>query len=633
VLTVVYARRILKTGHKWWLYHDASTTVSNADPSDQAHSAPIKVTVFMRSSSSSPPQDRRTGRGRRTRQAALVAALLAVPAAVALPGPANAATARTYVVVYAGSAQSARAAIATLGGTVVSENAKVGLATIASTDPAFEAKADQNAALVGAAPNSPIGYAVPDAAGAGSTDPGDSFTQRERSTSRAGGAPSHWGPPGKPTPAAEPLAGAQWDMQMIGATPTGSYKSQPGNKGVLVGVIDTGIDGTHPDVAPNFNAKLSRNFVTDIPTDPVSGEEMDGPCEHPSCVDPVNEDDDGHGTHVASTIAAPINGLGIAGVAPNVQLVNIRAGQDAGFFFLKPTIDAITYAGDIGVDVVNMSFYTDPWLFNCTANPADTPQQQAEQRTIITATQRAVGYATAHNVTLIAASGNESTDLDHLSSDDTSPDYPYPQSGTAAHSRVIDNSCLSMPSEAKGVLSVNAVGPSKRLSYFSNYGLTHTTVAAPGGDYDDQYGSATFRTPGNLILAAYPKNVATAVGDIDSAGNPTTPFVIRDDSKGVTSYYQYLQGTSMASPHAVGVAALIVSQLGRPDRAHGGLTLDPKTVTRALEQTAASTACPAANQYPEPQNAGYEPVCQGTAKDNGFYGYGIISASNLAKLR
>ncbi|WP_045880019.1 S8 family serine peptidase [Pseudofrankia sp. DC12] len=588
----------------------------------------------MRSSSSSLPQDRRTGRGRRAKQAALVAALLAVPAAVALPGPANAAAARTYVVVYAGSAESGRAAVASLGGTVVSENAKVGLATITSTDPAFEAKADRSAALVGAAPNSPIGYAVPDAAGGSSTDPGDSFTQKERSSSRSGGSPSHWGPPVKPrTPADEPLAGAQWDMQMIGATQAGSYKSQPGNKGVLVGVIDTGIDGTHPDIAPNFNAKLSRNFVTDIPTDPVSGEEMDGPCEHPSCVDPVNEDDDGHGTHVASTIASPVNGLGIAGVAPNVQLVNIRAGQDAGFFFLKPTIDAITYAGDIGVDVVNMSFYTDPWLFNCTANAADTPQQQAEQRTIIAATQRAVAYASARNVTLIAASGNESTDLDHISSDDTSPDYPYPQSGTAAHSRVIDNSCLSMPSEAKGVLSVNAIGPSKRLSYFSNYGLTHTTVAAPGGDYYDQYGTAAFHTPGNLILAAYPKNVAAAVGDIDAAGNPTTPFVIRDDSKGVTSYYQYLQGTSMASPHAVGVAALIVSQLGRPDRAHGGLTLDPKVVMRALEQTATPVACPTANQYPEPDHAGYAPVCQGTVKDNGFYGYGIINASNVAKLR
>jgi len=63
--------------------------------------------------------------------------------------------------------------------------------------------------------------------------------------------------------------------------------------------------------------------------------------------DKVPLDEDGHGTHVASTIAAPINGIGMAGVAPNVTLVNLRAGQDSGFFFLGPTVDALTYAGGI----------------------------------------------------------------------------------------------------------------------------------------------------------------------------------------------------------------------------------------------------------------------------------------------
>ncbi len=185
---------------------------------------------------------------------------------------------------------------------------------------------------------------------------------------------------------AEPLAYLQWDMQMMDATPDGSYDEQRGRRDVLVGIIDTGIDGSHPDIAPNFNRKLSRNFTTDIPL-------VDGPCEVASCVDPADVDDNGHGTHVAGTVAAPINGIGMAGVAPNVTLVNLRAGQDSGYFFLAPTIDAITYAGDNGIDVVNMSFYTDPWLYNCRANPADSPAQQLEQATIIDATQRAVDYA------------------------------------------------------------------------------------------------------------------------------------------------------------------------------------------------------------------------------------------------
>ena len=50
-------------------------------------------------------------------------------------------------------------------------------------------------------------------------------------------------------------------------------------------------------------------------------------------------------------------------------MVNIRAGQDSGYFFLQATLEALTYAGDIGVDVINMSYYTDPWLFNCVEQP------------------------------------------------------------------------------------------------------------------------------------------------------------------------------------------------------------------------------------------------------------------------
>ena len=88
-----------------------------------------------------------------------------------------------------------------------------------------------------------------------------------------------------------------------------------------------------------------------------------------------------------STIAAAANKLGVSGVAPNVSLVNIRGGQDSGYFFLQPVVDALTYAGDAGLDVVNMSFYIDPWLFNCRANPADTPEDQLEQKTIIEATR------------------------------------------------------------------------------------------------------------------------------------------------------------------------------------------------------------------------------------------------------
>jgi lantibiotic leader peptide-processing serine protease len=58
-----------------------------------------------------------------------------------------------------------------------------------------------------------------------------------------------------------PFADKQWDMRMIDATPSGSYRVDQGRAGVLVGIIDSGIDGNHPDLRDNFNRRLSRNFA------------------------------------------------------------------------------------------------------------------------------------------------------------------------------------------------------------------------------------------------------------------------------------------------------------------------------------------------------------------------------------
>ena len=277
---------------------------------------------------------------------------------------------------------------------------------------------------------------------------------------------------------------------------------------MLVGVLDTGIDGTHPDIAPNFNAALSRNFTVDIPL-------VDGPCAAEadgSCNDAANVDENGHGTHVAGTIASPLNGLGMAGVAPNVRLVNLRAGQDSGYFFLQPSIDALTFAGDHGIDVVNMSYFIDPWLYNCTGNPADSATAQAEQRTIIEATTRALDYARSQGRDAGRARPGTSTRTWTTPRIDViSPDFPP----GAEYDRTVDNSCLTMPTEGPNVVSVGAVGPSTTKADYSNWGAEGVDVTAPGGYFRDLLGTPQHRTVATQILGPYPLNVAIADGDAE----------------------------------------------------------------------------------------------------------------------
>jgi len=144
------------------------------------------------------------------------------------------------------------------------------------------------------------------------------------------------------------------------------------------------------------------------------------------------------------------------------------------------------------------------------------------------------------------------------------------------------------------------------------------------------FGTPQYRTPGNLILSAYPKSVAIDAGDLNPDGTPNNPFVIQDCKDGVCAYYQYLQGTSMAAPHAVGVAALIVSEYGKKDSRHpGGLTLSPDKVQRIMKDTATAQSCPTPRLFdysPVGRPPEFNAFCQGNKHFNGFYGYGIVDA-------
>jgi lantibiotic leader peptide-processing serine protease len=227
-------------------------------------------------------------------------------------------------------------------------------------------------------------------------------------------------------------------------------------------------------------------------------------------------------------------------------------------------------------------------------------------------------------VTLISAIGNGSTDLGSPTKDATSPDYPK----DAERTRKVDNSCLNVPAESKGVISVTSVGQSGRKAYYSDYGVEQADLAAPGGDEFD--GGGTYDTTRG-ILAAAPENALKAKGQIAADGTPKSESIIRECEGGTCAYYQYLVGTSMAAPHATGVAAILISRFGKPGK--GGLTMPPADVQRLLYSTATQKACPSPREYAYKIDLVVNEVhkCEGPKSRNGFYGQGLISAVGAAK--
>ncbi|HEU4354860.1 MAG TPA: S8 family serine peptidase, partial [Actinomycetota bacterium] len=148
------------------------------------------------------------------------------------------------------------------------------------------------------------------------------------------------------SPNTEPFAACQWNMALIHASDDGSYGLATG-AGVKVGVIDSGVDFDHPDIAPNLDVDLSCSFIFDDTPTANPAEIANGDCTNKAAV----QDLAGHGTHVASLIAAPINGIGIAGVAPEATIVGLKACTEQGFCFVDSVAAALRYAGDQRLDV------------------------------------------------------------------------------------------------------------------------------------------------------------------------------------------------------------------------------------------------------------------------------------------
>lgn len=401
-------------------------------------------------------------------------------------------------------------------------------------------------------------------------------------------------------PNGEPLGPCQWDMSIINASDTGSYPKATG-AGVKVGMIDSGVDFDHPDIAPNLDVDLSCSFIfDDTPTaDPT--EIANGDCSNKAAV----QDLDGHGTHTASIVAAPINGIGIAGVAPEATIVALKACTIEGYCFADSVAAALRYAGDVQLDVVNLSLFADPYLYYC--------KSEAEQRSILKELESAARYAQQRGVTIVASAGNEQADLQHPGLDTTSPDWPL---GTEEE-RYVKNNCRVAPAELPGVITVSATGPIGYPGYdlwiadYSSVGMSRVDVTAPGGDYFQATGTAQ-----DAILGAITSTSLSGTWDLFEFFNGFYPGITVMDQG---ARYVYLNGTSMSAPHAAGVAAL-VSQM-HPN-------WSPGAIKAAVQRSAQHLDCP--TDW-EPLGPGDERErCYGNGGRTSFFGHGIIDASAAA---
>lgn len=298
------------------------------------------------------------------------------------------------------------------------------------------------------------------------------------------------------TPGNDTFYPLQWAHTALDSP--GAWAAGCTGAGARVAVLDGGIFNAHPDLAGNIDSACSTSFVPGQPFNNDTGTFW-------------------HGTHVAGIIAARDNGTGVIGVAPDAKILGVKVLHSGSGSF-GAIILGLMYAADPAsfgavncqrADIINMSLGA---IFPKTAAGS-----------LIGALAKAVNYAGSKGVLVLSAAGNSGID--------------FGQAGNL----------VDVPGDSGGSLAISATGPFNwasgntdftRPASYSDYGEGFVTLAGPGGD---------FAYPGNENCT-----MPTATGSI------TTPCWVFDMYLSTSrTGYTWAAGTSMATPAAAGVAALI----------------------------------------------------------------------------
>ncbi|KQS17711.1 hypothetical protein ASG05_09915 [Frigoribacterium sp. Leaf186] len=479
------------------------------------------VTAFAADAASPAPSTPTTELSAPVSSAAPVAASPAAPASDA-PASADTASADTasaaaavgamnYVVNSAPgevTTAASAAAVVAAGGTVLAAWDEIGVVTARSTSADFVDRLRASSAVESAGPTRTAAVrAASDSGTEGAPTASDPSSGMQSSGVQSTGLVGQTDDEAtQAADVADPAEQRQWSDQAVHAAEARAV--QPGSPDVLVGVLDSGIDATHPDLASQVDPAASVGCSVDgvADSDPAAW------APSPGASTSTRE----HGTHVAGIIAAADDGRGVVGVAPGVRLASVKVVDAAGFIYPEYAICGYMWAAEQRMDVTNASFFVDPWAAWCAAD--------ADQAASLEAVGRAVAWSQHEGVLDVAAAGNAATgaaavDLAHKTTDSRSPNDSTPVTG-----RDVSQGCVQLPAESEGVVTVSSaqqgLGGSIEKSRFSNYGDGVVDLTAPG---------------------------STVVSTVPGGG------------------FAALSGTSMAAPHVAGVAALLAS-------AHPGAT-------------------------------------------------------------